>query len=91
MEEQRLPELQDQQRKDPKIFVILGWVFTALTLFIMPFIFGPAAIVMGAIAIKRGSKANGIWIIVLSSLFILLYILITVFAVSFLMNMPTAP
>ncbi|TCP55848.1 hypothetical protein EV586_103507 [Tumebacillus sp. BK434] len=89
--EERLPDLNDQPRKDPKIFVILGWVFTALTLFVMPFIFGPAAIVMGAIAIKRGSKSNGIWIIVLSALFLLLYVLVTVFAISFLMNMPTAP
>ncbi|ASS76513.1 hypothetical protein CIG75_17150 [Tumebacillus algifaecis] len=90
--EESLPSLDpSQKRKDPKLFVILGWIFAVITLFFLPFLFGPAAIIMGAIAIKRGAKANGIWIIVLAALVLLLYLVLTVFAVSFLMNLPTAP
>lgn len=88
--EERLPSL-NEQRKDPKIFVILGWAFTVIALFTLPFLFGPAAIIMGAFAIKRGAKANGIWIIVLSALLLLLYVVVTVLAISFFMNLPTAP
>jgi uncharacterized membrane protein HdeD (DUF308 family) len=90
--EERLPEL-DHRQKDPKLYVMLGWVFTVLTLlvFVFPFqfLFGIAAIIMGIISIKLGAKSNGIWIIVLSSLFMVLYLVIFVFAVSFFMqNLP---
>jgi MFS family permease len=84
MDEHQLPSTQAQ--KDPKVFLILGWIFTALTLFILPFLFGPAAIVMGALAIRRGAKTQGILIIALSILFFILSIVLGLLAISWLSN-----
>lgn len=80
------------QRTDPKtddkVFVILGWVFTALTLFAMPMLFGPAAIVMGVMAYLRGARTNGILILAVAALFIILYLVLGVLLSSFFLSHP---
>lgn len=63
-----------EQPKDNNalVFIILGWVFSALSLIILPIIFGPAGIVFGALTISRGKKTHGIIIIVAAIIFTIL-------------------
>ncbi|KEO81372.1 hypothetical protein [Tumebacillus flagellatus] len=72
-----------ETRRDPKVFLILGWIFAVVTLFFLPILFGPAAIVMGALAIPRGAKVQGILIIVLAIVFMILSMLLGVLAFSY--------
>lgn len=39
-------------------FLILGWIFAVLSLFIYPFVFGVAGVILGILATKGGSKAG---------------------------------
>ncbi|MCF7600397.1 hypothetical protein [Staphylococcus pasteuri] len=63
-----------EQQKDNKalVFIILGWVFSALSLIVLPIIFGPAGIVFGALTISKGKKTHGIIIIVAAIVFAIL-------------------
>lgn len=77
---------QQPAKKDATLFLVLGWVFTALTLFVLPYVFGPLAIIFGALAIKRGAKTQGIVIIVLSAIFLVLALVIGAIVASILLN-----
>ena len=63
-----------EQQKDNNtlVFIILGWVFSALSLIVLPIIFGPAGIVFGALTISKGKKTHGIIIIVAAIVFAIL-------------------
>ncbi|MBL3398505.1 hypothetical protein WL766_05335 [Staphylococcus pasteuri] len=63
-----------EQQKDNNalVFIILGWVFSALSLIVLPIIFGPAGIVFGALTISKGKKTHGIIIIVAAIVFTIL-------------------
>ena len=63
-----------EQQKDNNalVFIILGWVFFALSLIVLPIIFGPAGIVFGALTISKGKKTHGIIIIVAAIVFTIL-------------------
>lgn len=82
---QQTPQ-QQPAKKDATVFLVLGWVFTALTLFFLPYIFGPLAIIFGALAIKRGAKTQGIIIIVLSALFLVLALVVGAILAAILMG-----
>lgn len=82
MQEHQLPST--EVKKDPKVFIILGWIFTVLSLFFLPILFGPAAIVMGALALARGAKTQGILIIILSIVFMVLGFLLGALAYAFM-------
>ncbi|MBL0386870.1 hypothetical protein JJB07_09415 [Tumebacillus sp. ITR2] len=71
-------------KRDPKVFVILGWIFAVVTLFFLPILFGPAAIVMGALAIPRGAKTQGILIILLAIVFMVISFILGALAFSYL-------
>jgi hypothetical protein len=44
-------------RSDTLVYLILGWVFAALAMAtVSPLVFGPAALVMGALAWSHGSR-----------------------------------
>jgi hypothetical protein len=44
-------------RSDTVVYLILGWVFAALAMAtVSPLVFGPAALVMGALAWSHGSR-----------------------------------
>lgn len=40
------------------LFVTLGWISAVVSLFIYPFIFGVAGVIMGIMATKYGSRAG---------------------------------
>ncbi|EHJ07333.1 hypothetical protein SS7213T_09869 [Staphylococcus simiae CCM 7213 = CCUG 51256] len=47
-----------EQQKDNNtlVFIILGWVFSVLSLLFLPIVFGPAGVVFGALTISKGKK-----------------------------------
>ena len=47
---------QQQNDKSTLVFIILGWVFSVLSLLVLPIVFGIAGIVFGALTISRGKK-----------------------------------
>ncbi|MEN2448106.1 hypothetical protein AAZF84_09555, partial [Bacillus sp. JR_15] len=61
-----------QKDNNALVFIILGWVFSALSLIVLPIIFGPAGIVFGALTISKGKKTHGIIIIVAAIVFAIL-------------------
>lgn len=63
-----------EQQKDNNalVFIILGWVFSGLSLIILPIIFGPAGVVFGALTISKGKKVHGIVIIIAAIIFALI-------------------
>ncbi|MCI2954537.1 hypothetical protein FH178_04835 [Staphylococcus caprae] len=63
---------QQQNDRSTLVFIILGWVFSVLSLLVLPIVFGIAGIVFGALTISRGKKVHGIIIIVAAIIFALL-------------------
>ncbi|PNZ14845.1 hypothetical protein [Staphylococcus simiae] len=63
-----------EQQKDNNtlVFIILGWVFSVLSLLFLPIVFGPAGVVFGALTISKGKKTHGIIIIVAAIIFALI-------------------
>ncbi|MBO1199547.1 hypothetical protein J3T65_08375 [Staphylococcus simiae] len=63
-----------EQQKDNNtlVFIILGWVFSVLSLLFLPIVFGPAGVVFGALTISKGKKTHGIIIIVAAIVFALI-------------------
>lgn len=49
---------QQQNDKSTLVFIILGWVFSVLSLLVLPIVFGIAGIVFGALTISRGKKSS---------------------------------
>lgn len=45
-------------RKSNGLYMTLGWVSAALSLFRLPFIFGVFGVIMGILATRDGSKAG---------------------------------
>lgn len=62
------------QRDSTKILITLGYVFSAISLFIMPEIFGTIAVVLGVNIRKRG---RGNTILILGSICLLLGLFVT--------------
>ncbi|MCY1570044.1 hypothetical protein [Staphylococcus pettenkoferi] len=52
-----------------KVFIILGWVFSVIALFVALIIFGILGIVFGALVIAKGRTKHGIIIIVAAIIF----------------------
>ncbi|MFW3529331.1 hypothetical protein ACN9U4_00515 [Staphylococcus caprae] len=63
---------QQQNERSTLLFIILGWVFSVISLLFLPIVFGIAGIVFGALTISRGKKVHGIIIIVAAIVFALL-------------------
>ncbi|MBU5271784.1 hypothetical protein ACN9VA_06085 [Staphylococcus caprae] len=63
---------QQQNERSTLVFIILGWVFSVISLLFLPIVFGIAGIVFGALTISRGKKVHGIIIIVAAIVFALL-------------------
>lgn len=74
--EERLPDALGT-KDNAQTFVILGWICTALSMLVgLAIILSPVAIVFGAIAIRRGRKKQGIWIIAVNVVLLLLLLAI---------------
>ncbi|MGZ4031009.1 MAG: hypothetical protein ACXVDJ_02335 [Tumebacillaceae bacterium] len=91
MEQHDLPQAQPPQQNNAKVFVILGWIFAALTIFFNFFMFIPA-LVMGILAIVKGAKTQGILIIVLSVVLLIITIIVGGMVMNWLIhNAPMDP
>ncbi|MDK7115678.1 hypothetical protein [Staphylococcus pettenkoferi] len=70
-----------------KVFIILGWIFTVISLFFIPIVFGIAGIVFGALVIGKGRTTHGILMIVAA---IICTIIGMVFGAMVMNNMSTS-
>jgi hypothetical protein len=49
----------EQQKQQGTAFVVLGWIFFALSLFIVPILFGAGTFIMGFLTYRNRSQVHG--------------------------------
>ncbi|MEW9677282.1 zinc-ribbon domain-containing protein [Lentibacillus sp. L22] len=59
-------DLSGTNKKEGTVFVVLGWVFFAISILFIPILFGAGAFIMGYLVRKHGKETHGIILMVLS-------------------------
>lgn len=70
------------RKNEGRIYSIIGLICGIMGIIILPVIFGPAALILGLIARKKGDKKFGLWVAILGGLDIILAIIIILFLLS---------
>lgn len=65
-----------EQQKQSNLYIILGWVFCALSLFIVPLLFGAGGFIMGFLTYRTRSQTHGVIIMVFAVAFTVLGMII---------------
>lgn len=54
-----------QPRKEGTVYIVLGWIFIAISLLFFPILFGPGSVIMGYMVRKSGRIRHGTIIMIL--------------------------